>query len=924
MDRKVIIAVLLLALFSLTASVSAQDIYNFYYGNLHSHTSYSDGMLTPTDAYAYAKDVANIDFLAVTDHGYMLNETEYDDMLQQANNYTEDGVFVAIQGFEWSAGVYGHIAVINTPTFTSCEVAPTLNEIYSFVRNNNGTAIFAHPAWPGNHFEYFSSLEGDDVVRGIEVGNGYDYEGMIYATFESIYIEALDKGWYVGAMVNQDNHHANWGDGRGWIAVISPNLTKENTLTAIKDMKYYGTEDRNFELTFKANGHWMGEIFIPGENLTFNITVKDNDKEDNISSIDLYEDGKVIESKADIDSNISVWTPVVTPAVGGHYYFIKVTEEDGDRIWSSPIWTLANYDVLAIGLSFSPAYPLIGNDTILTAKIVNQGTSTVEIETKFYYDHKDDEHLIGIATKNVSSKEITTASINWTAIEGKHVIYAVISPIDGDNPYDNEISREIRVSTGNITTRIVTTEYFGVVTNETVRELFDIVIGVPLGTTALEALKSVATVNEVGGFIVGINDIEADYDNNLYWFNFVNGITAQVGAGDYILNNGDVVRFDYHKWAPNASYCEVMDYPEPFFHGYNGTVWNTTIVYPDGSDSYDVVSQNIKDKIVELGVPDIAVSIRSDAEITSTEKESNNLILIGTPSENELTGYVNNKRIELGMTAYFEGEEIIDLWDNITYCEGGLIEALDNPYDGISTWMVGPVVWLVSGTSTKATKVASEVLIEEPNRLNRFWAIIPDEEPPEAEVMFNSHTLEIDVLGTDNLDEDVEVTSEETIFDGCAIRNYTLTDDCQNALTLTLKLMDKNMTMDDLKTMNYADNVILSILESEEKDKITKLKIKEARILALAYNDEEKEVPWNKMRIIYLLKEDELKILIQNIKVQEQFSIFALYNAKINKTILIVNGNVKLIDGLAMVKLLTDNGDLTYRDSVPHLLNNHK
>ncbi|MCZ7383604.1 MAG: CehA/McbA family metallohydrolase [Candidatus Methanoperedens sp.] len=710
----------------LIGSVSAQD--NFYYGNLHSHTSYSDGMLTPDDAFAYAKDVSKINFLAITDHDYMLNNTEYEDMLQQANNHTKDGIFVAIQGFEWSSGNYGHIPVINTSIFTSHKVTPTLIEIYSFVRNNYGIAFFAHPAWPGNRFEYFSSLDGDDVVDGIEVGNGYNYEEMKYATFEYSYIEALDKGWHVGAIINQDNHHANWGNGRGWIAVIAPNLTKQNILTAIKDKKYYGTEDRNFELIFKANGHWMGEKFIAGDNITFNITLKDNDIGDNISSIDLYEDGKVIKSIS-ISSNNYAWTPIVTPAVGSHYYFIKVTEEDGDRIWSSPIWTIADYDVRAIGLSFSPDYPLIGNDTILTAKIINQGTSSVEVKTNFYYDYKNDEHLIGIVTKNVSSDEITTASINWTAIKGTHTIYAVILPINGDNPYDNNISREIRVSTGNIKTRITASENFGMATNKTVRELFDITMEVPLGTTALEALKSVATVNEAGGLINGINGIEADYVSNLYWFYFVNGITAQVGAGDYILNNSDVIRFDYQKWAPNAPYCEVLDYPEPFFHGYNGVVWNTTIVYPNSSDNYEVISQSIKDKLVEHGVPNSIINIKSDAEITSVEKEKNNLILIGTPSENKLTDYINSNHTELGMTAYFEGERIIDLWDNITYYEEGLIEAIDNPYDGISTWMVGPVVWLISGTNTNATMAASRILIEEPNKLNRFWVIIPKEAP---------------------------------------------------------------------------------------------------------------------------------------------------------------------------------------------------
>src|SRR6185295_8876946 len=46
--------------------------YTPYFGNLHSHTSYSDGVQTPPDAYTFAHFNAQtpLDFLAVTDHNH--------------------------------------------------------------------------------------------------------------------------------------------------------------------------------------------------------------------------------------------------------------------------------------------------------------------------------------------------------------------------------------------------------------------------------------------------------------------------------------------------------------------------------------------------------------------------------------------------------------------------------------------------------------------------------------------------------------------------------------------------------------------------------------------------------------------------------------------------------------------------------------
>ena len=46
-----------------------------YFGNLHSHTSYSDGSGTPDDAYRHAREVARLDFLAITEHNHKSAES---------------------------------------------------------------------------------------------------------------------------------------------------------------------------------------------------------------------------------------------------------------------------------------------------------------------------------------------------------------------------------------------------------------------------------------------------------------------------------------------------------------------------------------------------------------------------------------------------------------------------------------------------------------------------------------------------------------------------------------------------------------------------------------------------------------------------------------------------------------------------------
>ncbi len=84
-----------------------------YHGDLHNHTSYSDGSLTPYDAFTRAV-AAGLDFLAVTDHSYAIDDAEWADTLTQANAFTRDGAFVALRGFEYTQGAEGHINVYNS------------------------------------------------------------------------------------------------------------------------------------------------------------------------------------------------------------------------------------------------------------------------------------------------------------------------------------------------------------------------------------------------------------------------------------------------------------------------------------------------------------------------------------------------------------------------------------------------------------------------------------------------------------------------------------------------------------------------------------------------------------------------------------------------------------------------------------------
>jgi hypothetical protein len=80
----------------------AQADLTVFFGNLHSHTSLSDGSGTPAEAYEHARDTAGLDFLALTEHNHAQagdiagNPMLYTgpgslSLIPTANSFTEDG-----------------------------------------------------------------------------------------------------------------------------------------------------------------------------------------------------------------------------------------------------------------------------------------------------------------------------------------------------------------------------------------------------------------------------------------------------------------------------------------------------------------------------------------------------------------------------------------------------------------------------------------------------------------------------------------------------------------------------------------------------------------------------------------------------------------------------------------------------------------
>jgi len=277
---------------------------------------------------------------------------------------------------------------------------------------------------------------------------------------------------------------------------------------------------------------------------------------------------------------------------------------------------------------------------------------------------------------------------------------------------------------GAITVKIVATRNFG-------QELmFAETLELPPGTPAMTALEKVADVETAygGGFVNAINGVSSGFTGTqptmADWFLYINGIQARTGALDYKLHDGDIQHWDFHAWGFRQSVPAIIgDFPEPFGHGYGGKVSPTVIAY---ADDFKEEADSLKDGLSQRGVN--SPSTKRLSELSADEKESANLILLGT-IDSELISELNDIWERLGFFAHFEEEGLV-----VFNAEGevaaeygagvGLIQATQNPWNPKGTGAAENVVWLISGTDTAGVKSALDALINHPTRLQYAGAAV--------------------------------------------------------------------------------------------------------------------------------------------------------------------------------------------------------
>lgn len=400
--------------------------FQLYFGQLHSHTTYSDGSGSLEEALNYVSKLpesANVDFVAFTDHSNYFDsssnanpEAALYDVSQMtpeskklwdaykgaiaAFNESQSDV-IAIGGFEmtWSGGP-GHINTFNTAGIVSRNNKILNNKTsdaglkayYDLLSNSalaDSISQFNHPGSTFGTFADFSYWNAlvDTRIQLVEVGNG---EGQIgaggyYPSYE-YYTMALDKGWHVAPTNNQDNHKGKWGNANDARDVIlTDNFTEEGLYEAIRNYRVYSTEDKNLEIYYTVNGQQLGSIIeeVP-EKLDINVLVNDPDASDSISKVEIIVNSGKVAYTWDNPAELATGNLSVTLDPTFSYYYVRVTQGDGDLAVTAPVWVGESLKLGISEVTASTSTPVTGEELTLSTKLFNSETTEATVSAVTY------------------------------------------------------------------------------------------------------------------------------------------------------------------------------------------------------------------------------------------------------------------------------------------------------------------------------------------------------------------------------------------------------------------------------------------------------------------------------------------------------------------------------------------------------------
>jgi len=288
----------------------------FWRGNLHTHSTASDGHRSPTALVEFYR-AAGYDFIAITDHfleryGFPVTDASALDAVD----------FITLRAAELHAGRIDsgepwHLLGIGLPgDFGRPSEDETGHELAARALAAGSFVAAAHPAWYGATETEIRSL---GPIHAVEVWNATTAD--LNDRPDSWYVldQLLGRGDRYSAIATDDAHFTGERNdsGQAWVWVEAEALTPARILTALKSGRFYsstGPELRSIEIDssrrMRIGCTPVARVFVTGRG-------------PQVASVQGDHVTEAVLDLAEFDSP---------------YCRVTVRDRDGRRAWSNPIW----------------------------------------------------------------------------------------------------------------------------------------------------------------------------------------------------------------------------------------------------------------------------------------------------------------------------------------------------------------------------------------------------------------------------------------------------------------------------------------------------------------------------------------------------------------------------------------------------------
>jgi len=215
---------------------------NILKGNLHLHTTLSDGRKTPEEAMEIYKN-AGYDFLAITDHRKMGVKTQ---------SYRGMTVLQGIEFDFYLPGQVIHIVGVGADEGVADAVQrfESAQKAINAINAHSGAAILAHPAWSLNTPQMIGSLYGLAAAEIYNSVSGLPWNGD-RADSSSVLDIAAANGNLLNFVASDDTHFYSGEEFMSFTRLAAEDNSAEAIVRALKAGDFYasqGPEFRKIEL----------------------------------------------------------------------------------------------------------------------------------------------------------------------------------------------------------------------------------------------------------------------------------------------------------------------------------------------------------------------------------------------------------------------------------------------------------------------------------------------------------------------------------------------------------------------------------------------------------------------------------------------------------------------------------------------------